>query len=396
MSMDIKKMNIVFVESVVDKQSLELLPDASIAGNKMQLGFINGFINNNINTKVITVEPHGMWKFNKKPIIVKSRKQKIGKLEFDMISYINIPIIKQICIYCSIFNKLKKMHLDENTIIMTYNTMSIFALPVLKISKIKSCKCIAIVADLPILMRKNIVRRIEDKNQEKIIKKFDGIIPLTTNIAVDFAPSLPYCLIEAGYDPSDYLNIEHSIEGDKDSYMWNIVFSGTLNELSGIELIISAMDFIEDKNIILNIYGDGNLKNLVVASSKKNKNICYHGKVNNKIMMQIQAKADLLVCPRLTDNYTTRYTFPSKILEYLCVGVPIICNKLAGIPKEYDEYLHYPESESAEDWAKEIKKLLGNDYIKYKKKSKEATKKFIKTKTWDEQCKRILEFIRRV
>lgn len=84
-----------------------------------------------------------------------------------------------------------------------------------------------------------------------------------------FAPSLPYCLIEAGYDPSDYLNIEHSIEGDKDSYMWNIVFSGTLNELSGIELIISAMDFIEDKNIILNIYGDGNLKNLVIASSKK-------------------------------------------------------------------------------------------------------------------------------
>ena len=65
MSMDIKKMNIVFVGSVVDKQSLELLPDASIAGNKMQLGFINGFINNNINTKVVTVEPHAMWKFNK-------------------------------------------------------------------------------------------------------------------------------------------------------------------------------------------------------------------------------------------------------------------------------------------------------------------------------------------
>ena len=84
--------------------------------------------------------------------------------------------------------------------------------------------------------------------RQKSIKKFNGLIPLITNIIKDFTPDILYCLVEADYDPIDYNNETNNVV-DNDNKIRNIVYSGTLNELSGIELIISAMNIIEDKNI---------------------------------------------------------------------------------------------------------------------------------------------------
>lgn len=397
MSVEKNKLNIIFVGSVIDKKNINLFSDASIAGNKMQIGFIKGLKKNNANVKVISVEPQKMWKFNKKPILIKSKKRIIEKCKTNMISFINLPILKQISIYLNIYKNLNNINFNNNTIIIVYNTMSFFALPVLKISKKKKCKSLAIVADLPIIKKKNLTMKIEDKIQEKLISRFDGIIPLTENIAHDFAPNKPYCLVEAGYDPSDYVDIKIDEYIDSSSKkIWNIVFSGTLNELSGIQLVLSAMDLVKNKNIILNIYGDGELKKYVIDASKKNSNICYHGKVDNNEMISIQANCDVLICPRCSDNYTTKYTFPSKILEYLCVGVPIICNPLPGIPKEYDKYLCYCESENKEDWANTIKKVISKDYNIYKTKALEAKQNFIKEKTWDAQCKKVIKFLKSI
>ena len=48
MPMGKDSLNIVFVGSVINKQDLKFFSDASIAGNKMQLGFITGFQQNGV------------------------------------------------------------------------------------------------------------------------------------------------------------------------------------------------------------------------------------------------------------------------------------------------------------------------------------------------------------
>lgn len=394
MPMGKDSLNIVFVGSVINKQDLKFFSDASIAGNKMQLGFITGFQQNGVQVQVISVEPQKMWRFNKKPILIRHKNFFIENCHLDTIAYINLPVLKQFFLLINIYRTLNNYSFNKNTVIVVYNTMSFFALPVLKISKTKKCKNIAIVADLPIKKNKNIFRKFEDYLQEKLISKFDGLIPLTVNIAKDFAPTKPYCLVEAGFNPDDYINLtEICVRKHDSNKIWNIVFSGTLNELSGIELLISAMDLIKDKKIILNVYGDGELKSTVINASKKNDRICYHGKVGNDKMMIIQANSDLLICPRCSDNYTTKYTFPSKILEYMCVGVPVICNPLSGIPKEYDKYLCYCKSETREEWANTILNILGENYAMYKKNALEAKNNFIKEKTWNAQCKKVVKFL---
>ncbi|WP_279167044.1 hypothetical protein [Thomasclavelia cocleata] len=101
----------------------------------MQLGFIKSFINDEIRIQVISIESHGMRKFNNKPIIIKDKKKVIDKIMYNYLSYINIPIIKQINIYYNLLKKLKEIKINKNIVLISYNTMSIFALPVLKIAK---------------------------------------------------------------------------------------------------------------------------------------------------------------------------------------------------------------------------------------------------------------------
>lgn len=388
-------MSIIFVGSTVDRETLKNLPDASVAGNKMELGFVKGFVENGVHTLALSVEAHGMWKFNRKPIVVKKKYLKDEAVEIETIAYINLPFIKQVTVMYNLRRRLKQLlKTDEykNAALFVYNTMSIFASPVLHVSKKKKLISVGVIADLPIRAPKNLIRRIEDKRQQDAIKEFTGLIPLTQYIAQDFATGVPYCVVEAGCNPQDYTEElkTKKISGEK-----NIVFSGTLNELSGIELMIDAMAHVQDKKICLHIYGDGPLKQSVINSVSSRENIFYQGRVSNDQMIEIQKNADLLVCPRKSDDFTTRYTFPSKVLEYICSGTPVLSNRLAGIPEEYENYINYTASESDLDWAEALERILNtSNYENFIQKALLARNTVLQTKSWDKQSKKVLDSFR--
>lgn len=385
-------MSIIFVGSTVDRDTLKELKDASVAGNKMELGLVKGFLNNGIPTIALSVEAHGMWKMNHQPIFVKGKHLKDENADIITVPYINIPVIKQISIIRNLKKKLKE-YLAESTYreatLIVYNTMTIFTKPVLDISRQEGVKCIAVVADLPIKFKKNFLRRMEDERQIRAISSFDALIALTEHIAKDFAPNTPYCVVEAGCDPDDYKNQQFDPPSDS---IKTIVFSGTLNELSGIELLLDAMLLIKDPGVVLNIYGDGPLRQYVEEQSRCRANVNYFGRVSNDQMLKIQSNASLLVCPRKADDFTTKYTFPSKVLEYICAGAPVLANRLMGIPSEYENYISYAESESPEAWAQKMNQILSDEnYEKYISKALLAKETVLKAKSWDIQTRRVID-----
>ena len=384
-------MSIIFVGSTVDRETLKTLPDASVAGNKMELGFVKGFIENGVHIIALSVEAHGMWKFNGKPIIIRKKYLNDESAEIQTVPYINIPVIKQITIMHNLKIALKKLLSKEeykNASLIVYNTMTIFASPAFSVAKKQNLSCVGVIADLPIKVKKNFIRRLEDRRQQDAIKKFSALIPLTEYIALDFAQDVPYCVVEAGCNPRDYSD-KAGVKNKTDKK--TIVFSGTLNELSGIELMIEAMSYINDTKISLHIYGDGPLKQKAINAAQTADNIFYYGRVSNKEMLEIQQECDLLVCPRKSDNFTTKYTFPSKVLEYICAGVPVLSNRLKGIPDEYEEYINYAESESAADWAEAIRQILdGEKSGEYLEKALSAREKVLQNKSWKNQTAKVL------
>jgi glycosyltransferase involved in cell wall biosynthesis len=50
-------------------------------------------------------------------------------------------------------------------------------------------------------------------------------------------------------------------------------------------------------------------------------------------------KADVLVNPRQNDEAYTKYSFPSKNIEYLLSGNPVVAYMLDGVPEEYRKFM---------------------------------------------------------
>ena len=56
--------------------------------------------------------------------------------------------------------------------------------------------------------------------------------------------------------------------------------------------------------------------------------------------MILHKRATALINPRKPNSKITRFSFPSKNMEYLSSGTPMIGYKLDGIPSEYYDYFY--------------------------------------------------------
>ena len=69
-------------------------------------------------------------------------------------------------------------------------------------------------------------------------------------------------------------------------------------------------------------------------------------------------EATLLVNPRPTHEEFVKYSFPSKTMEYMASGTPVLTTKLPGMPKEYYEYVDFIHSETPDGVAQALKQVL--------------------------------------
>ena len=74
--------------------------------------------------------------------------------------------------------------------------------------------------------------------------------------------------------------------------------------------------------------------------------------------MQEERKATLLINPRPTNEEYTKYSFPSKTLEYMASGTPVLMTRLPGMPKDYEEYVYLFDEETVEGFANTLGEVL--------------------------------------
>ena len=106
----------------------------------------------------------------------------------------------------------------------------------------------------------------------------------------------------------------------------NILFLSRIHPKKGIEILIEAINLLNEQNILITIAGEGE-----DAYIEKLKNLCiekgvYHlfnfvGGVYGKQKWEFYAKADLFVLPTYSEN------FGIVIIEALAAGVPVITTK---------------------------------------------------------------------
>jgi glycosyltransferase involved in cell wall biosynthesis len=350
-----------------------------------------------ISTRSITDYPRSKIKY------VKNKNWKTDYGIFHEIGYINYPVIKLLnmvftsmfqCIYWAIKtpNKKKKG-------IIVYSISLPYLVSGYLVSKIFNLPLIGIWTDPPGVptpwdtKSKQRLRDAQDKIVTYFMKKFTGVISLTDDFVKDFNPQAKKLIIEAISDTKpdieDNINdLDISIPGDK----FILLYSGSLLKIYGIFELVKAFSMLDYPDMELWIFGKGDIENEINDLSKNNLRIKFFGFMDNNKVIEYQKRASLLINPRPTNLVNAKYSFPSKILEYMESGTPTVVTKLPGIPKEYDDYLFFFDDSESEAFKRRIEEIYLMNRLELKEVGLRA-KDFSRTKSIAIQGDKIVNFI---
>ena len=171
----------------------------------------------------------------------------------------------------------------------------------------------------------------------------------------------------------------------------NIVYAGKLHKEFGMELLAESIPLI-DNTFQIHIYGDGNYKEELIKIAERYDNVFIHDVVTADEIIRIECESMLLINPRTRSDFT-KYSFPSKTVEYMATGVPVVMFRLEGIPEEYNNYIFFAENETPEAFANKINEVLHLDSGIIEAIGKKAKEYVICNKNCHVQGKRIIDFI---
>ena len=111
--------------------------------------------------------------------------------------------------------------------------------------------------------------------------------------------------------------------------------------------------------------------------------------------MAAELKASLLVNPRPTNEDYVKYSFPSKNMEYMASGTPVITTHLPGMPDEYLPYVFLFEDETVSGMINMLQKILLLSNEELYTMGFRAKKFVLENKNSVVQARRILDMIRK-
>ncbi len=297
---------------------------------------------------------------------------------------------------------IKKWAEEENgkkKVILSYTANSMF-LGLVKLAKKYNKNIVAgcVIADIPefatareVTGLKKLYHTYQVKKCASLYSLVDRFVLLTEQMAQRLELTSPFMVME-GIATTDVAEIDKSLARKRENEKY-ILYSGTLNYKFGIKTLLDAFSQIEDENIKLVVCGFGEAEALIKEIQKKDKRVDFLGRVDRAQVLALQRNATVLVNPRQNNEEFTKYSFPSKNLEYLSSGVPLVAYKLDGIPDEYDEYIIYPADDSAEALENELLNILNMPEESRKEKGKKAKDFVFYNKNKVRQAQRIIEFL---
>lgn len=254
---------------------------------------------------------------------------------------------KSIIVGCSnyISNSISK-----NDIIICYNSHFISALILRRIERASRFK-IKVVSEVEELYSKSAYysffkKRLLSLCEKYIHKKSIASILACSNLLTKRLQQKPF-VVSNGYLVGNY--IANNVQGT----IPLILYCGRLDDDSGIEDLLLSMAFVDFKCKLV-ICGGGKLEHLVSSFHPTNSNVDYSfvGFVSQKELDILLSNASVCVSTLKTSKPFSRFSFPSKIIEYLSFGNIIVSSDiepLKDIPDCFlDQLIVYKEDKPFE------------------------------------------------
>ena len=237
----------------------------------------------------------------------------------------------------------------------------------------------------------------------RVLKKIDSILFYYSAKKIDYFVVLTKFMAEKMQIDREKFVVIEGIASSNNDYTYStpivknsiksFLYTGTLARRYGITDLVDAFSKIDDATIELWICGDGDGKDYVLTATRRDSRIKYFGQIERNEVLDLQAKATALVNPRTPEGEFTKYSFPSKVIEYMASGRPVIMHKLPGIPEEYEFYYIAPKGIDVDALSKCIKLVAEMDDDQLSNIGQEARNFILREKNPLKQAKKILNLV---
>ena len=313
---------------------------------------------------------------------------------------VNIPVFKQISRRQDakrIMRRWLKTHRNDG-LIFTYSIPPFLAKDILKYSLRYGVQTVAIIPDLlqdmyinenaksPITKLKQLYIKPTLKRQGE----YTGYVYLTDAMHEVVAPDKPYIVMEG------IAHVDTTPESTGKASPRAIMYAGMLFEKYGIMNLVEAFEQIDDPDLQLWLFGVGPAVPLIEEHAARDTRIIYYGSLPRDEILQYERQATLLVNPRDPNEAFTQYSFPSKTLEYMLSGTPLLTTRLKGIPTEYEPYVFMADDNRVETLRAEMMRALAQSPEERAAFGLDARQFVAEEKNACRQAARILDFLKEV
>jgi len=245
--------------------------------------------------------------------------------------------------YLGIYFYKEEKEQKIDSVIFYSNSNILYLFEIFILSKIFKFSIISERSEYPSEMEYNGVKKLYKFLFLKFyFKLFDGMIVETEILSKYFSKLMrskcKRLLIPATSNPTDIIDrVYERIINEK-----YIFYSGTIaaSKKEGIEYLIDAMNELKNKNVYLKCFISGSIQDrdyynklleLVKKSNLQNE-VVFLGYIDRTTLLRYMTNASILVQPKENIKITTG-GLPSKVIEYLFTGVPVITTNISELEK---------------------------------------------------------------
>ena len=334
--------------------------------------------------EVISVRPFSKQSCKSKGL---PKKKKIdGNITWD---YLSIPYLKEFKYpHCNIqvkaiLSKIKDALIITDTINPTVLTLAT------SYAKRSKKKIIGVCTDSP----SNITGTTRRYTLYclKHSKQLDGYITLTSELNELYNEKKKNSLVIEGI-------VENETPTSKATSYGNYIFyAGTLLPKYGIYDLIKAYNLMPECKHKLVIAGHSGNTQELFKEINGNTNIIFLGNIPNSEVLSLEASSWANINPRPYTEDLDRYSIPSKVIEYLNSGAPVISVKNTKLQKLFYDSVIWSKSSSPVDLSNSIillDSLNDDDYKRLGKKAKEVAQQYYSLESLSDKLESFLYLFR--
>lgn len=350
---------------------------------------LQGLAANDARVETVTALP--VSRSNSRRLFISVKGDREAGVDYKYLPTVNITGIKNLANFVGSFMVVSRRVRGKRSAVIMCDILNVsVSTGALLAGKVFHRRTVGIVTDIPHFLNPG-PRSITVRLAEMAMRWFDSYLFLTEDMnRIVNQRQVPYVVIEGQVDAnmSDREN-RLSLKSNKKICL----YAGSLDMKNGIRSLVDGFISAGYAGAELHVYGRGDYEEHLKQICTAHTNVRYFGQVPNDRVVEAQLRATILFNPRPTTEEYTKYSYPSKNMECMASGTPLVTTRLPGMPEEYLPYVYILQNETPNGIAAKLRELLSRPPAELHHTGIEAREFVLKNKTNVTQAQRLLKML---